>query len=824
MTVSEELLHRIYDRLMESAVAEDVADAVLAACDGEAALRAWGGGTPPVVPHANAPEPAGTAYSGVFLTSLTVSGFRGIGRASTLRFCPGPGLHVVTGPNGCGKSSFVEGLEVLFTGRSRRLEERPVEWKKGWRNLHQSEPCEIKAVLHREGATHATELSRRWEQAQERYGEASTFVQDYGQAKIDFAATGWDVAVRFYQPMLCAVDFEDVVGKPSELYERLAGVLGLDEYRKVKELLGEVKKDLEATALQPEEALPSLLESLRASDHPNSARCLTALDTGRKPRDPAVVEEILASLAPADPIIDTLDALVKLDWPPLEKAETMAAELRASVKTVKDLQTSISQKALLVMRLLQNALELYEQEENQACPVCKSGQLDAQWHADAMARLEQLTCLSRDLSAAKEKLRRQTAEARSLIRPVPSCLQQKTDKVDTAQACAAWESWANAPLEDSPEGARNLADHFEEGVLNLEDAVRPVVNAAWDCLSELNAAWVSLAPQITSFCEYERAASKAASRCKLLRQAAKWFDDEIERVRSERFAPLAEKAQNTWEKLRYRSSVSLRELALGGRGTRRRVEVSLQVDGVKAGLGVLSQGEINAFALSMFLPRATRPESPFRFLVIDDPVQSMDSAKVDGLAQVLRDYARSHQVIVFTHDDRLSDALRRLGIRARIMRLDRNEGSVVTPHEVISPALTALKNARAIINDKSLGKDLQDRIIPGFYRMALEATFLDLAWGKLLKEGLTHTEIEAKLEQAKTLYVRAALAFFADRSAGNKVSDWITKKYGQAAADILAACNKGVHGSLNDAKNLIGIVESFIGELQTELQTERHSR
>jgi hypothetical protein len=37
-------------------------------------------------------------------------------------------------------------------------------------------------------------------------------------------------------------------------------------------------------------------------------------------------------------------------------------------------------------------------------------------------------------------------------------------------------------------------------------------------------------------------------------------------------------------------------------------------------------------ALALLLPpRARLPASPFRFLVIDDPVQAMDPAKVDGL-------------------------------------------------------------------------------------------------------------------------------------------------------------------------------------------------
>ena len=49
-----------------------------------------------------------------------------------------------------------------------------------------------------------------------------------------------------------------------------------------------------------------------------------------------------------------------------------------------------------------------------------------------------------------------------------------------------------------------------------------------------------------------------------------------------------------------------------------------------AALGVMSQGELHSLALSLFIPRATLPESPFRLIVIDDPVQSMDPARVDG--------------------------------------------------------------------------------------------------------------------------------------------------------------------------------------------------
>ena len=66
------------------------------------------------------------------------------------------------------------------------------------------------------------------------------------------------------------------------------------------------------------------------------------------------------------------------------------------------------------------------------------------------------------------------------------------------------------------------------------------------------------------------------------------------------------------------------------------VALKVTVDGKDAeALGVMSQGELHSLALSLFLPRATLPDSPFRFICVDDPVQSMDPARVEGLARVL---------------------------------------------------------------------------------------------------------------------------------------------------------------------------------------------
>ena len=69
--------------------------------------------------------PSAASAPPVWLRSVTVEGFRGIGASATLELEPSPGLTVVVGRNGSGKSSFAEGLELLMTGASEALGEAP---------------------------------------------------------------------------------------------------------------------------------------------------------------------------------------------------------------------------------------------------------------------------------------------------------------------------------------------------------------------------------------------------------------------------------------------------------------------------------------------------------------------------------------------------------------------------------------------------------------------------------------------------------------------------------------------------------------------------
>ena len=96
------------------------------------------------------------------------------------------------------------------------------------------------------------------------------------------------------------------------------------------------------------------------------------------------------------------------------------------------------------------------------------------------------------------------------------------------------------------------------------------------------------------------------------------------------------KRKSIWAALRQESNVDLGAIRLEGQKTSRKVVLRADVDGSETeAFGVMSQGELQALALAIFIPRATSDQSPFRFLVLDDPIQAMDPSKIDGFLEVL---------------------------------------------------------------------------------------------------------------------------------------------------------------------------------------------
>ena len=278
------------------------------------------------------------------------------------------------------------------------------------------------------------------------------------------------------------------------------------------------------------------------------------------------------------------------------------------------------------------------------------------------------------------------ARARGLLAGAPKSLEQASvDGIDASAALAAWESVEHRRRLPHP-GAAGQND-VESHILDLVEAVSAFQKQASEVLERREDEWRPIAVPLTAWLQDARESVNLSEKVKTLKGAEAWLKEAFDEVRSARFEPIASVAIATWNQLRMQSNVELRRVILAGSKTQRRVELDVTVDDVEgAALGVMSQGELHSLALSLFFPRATLPESPFRFLVIDDPVQSMDPARVDGLARVLEEQATTRQIVVFTHDDRLAEWIGQLSIEATILEVTRRPGSVVEVREAIDPS------------------------------------------------------------------------------------------------------------------------------------------
>jgi ABC-type lipoprotein export system ATPase subunit len=289
-----------------------------------------------------------------------------------------------------------------------------------------------------------------------------------------------------------------------------------------------------------------------------------------------------------------------------------------------------------------------------------------------------------------------------------------------------------------------------------------------------------------------------------LKSADEWLKEASEEIRNERFAPIGSQACDIWRELRLQSNVDLRAVTLESSGNRRRVRMEVTVDGIEgAALGVMSQGELNSLALSLFLPRASLPDTPFRFIVIDDPVQSMDPSRVEGLARVLNDVAKTRQVIVFTHDDRLSDAVRHLQLPAHVVKVTRRTKSRVETSPAFGPIESSLEDAKALALTDTLPADVARRVIPGFCRNAVEAACVDTIRRRRRAKGIPIEDVDRELEAAQKLYPLAALALFDDVRRTNDVLARLNQ-LGTWAGDVFTACNAGAHeGYPGDVRALV---------------------
>lgn len=298
--------------------------------------------------------PGGSGHAPrAYLRSVTVGGFRGVGRTARLPLKPGPGLTVITGRNGCGKSSFAEGIEIALTGDNARWRGRTDIWRKSWRNLHDGEQPQVAVEFMVEGDTEPTTVLRTWHGDDVADSEAE--LERPGTDPAPLGSLGWDADLSTYRPFLSYSELGQMIsGRPSEMYDAVASILGLEQLADAAQRLRDLARDLDAPAKRAAAELPELLERLRATDDPRADSAEAAL-AGRV-KNLALITDLTSGTRTADgDELAELRRRVELTGPDVTAVAESVARLREALASAEDVKDTSAEDARLRADLLERA-------------------------------------------------------------------------------------------------------------------------------------------------------------------------------------------------------------------------------------------------------------------------------------------------------------------------------------------------------------------------------------------------------------------------------------------------------------------------------------
>jgi ABC-type hemin transport system ATPase subunit len=726
---------------------------------------------------------------GAFLRCIEVSGFRGVGPTVRVPLHPGPGLVVIAGRNGSGKSTIAEALEIALTGDSYRWLNRTAVWSDSWRNLHGDTAAAIRVEIAEEGSG-LTTIGLDWAAGAD-LQDVKSWVQRTGQKREPgFESLGWAEPIEMFRPLLSYDELGGVLdGKPSELYDKLFVLLGLERITDARNRLNGELSQLSAPLKAARSMTAELKVVLLGSKDPRATVARTLI-TKRTPDVPLVQALVTGSHATESGPVTALRSLATIAAPEVGRAQEVAAQLRDAIGTMAAHAGATADVAARHATLLTEALALHDEHGEQPCPVCGVGQLDDSWAERSRVFLDAERSELDELRAARAALVHARQAARDLIQNVDVLPAADEPELTTLAAAAqARVAWLAAPDDDL-----GLADHLTAALPALADGYRAVREQAHQVLAEREDLWGPLALKLGDWVTQQQAAVANGPKVAEVTLALNWLKQNAAELRNQRLAPLAERARHIWATLRQESNVGLGAIRLEGEATRRHVQLDAYIDGVKAGaFGVMSQGELHALALALFLPRATAPESPFRFVVLDDPIQAMDPSKVEGFVTVMQELAEDRQVIVLSHDDRLPAAIRRTAAQAQIFEITRGSGSVLTVTDAKFPSMRYLDDAYAFSMDAEVPSDAKNRVVPGLCRLALETAAYEVFTARAYSAGVERIGIEDQWAAAPKLKQRLALALHLDREA--PITAWLQGS--SRRSDAMRICNQGVHTGVN---------------------------
>lgn len=712
-----------------------------------------------VTQHAGGASGADTR---LFLSSITVQGFRGIGPALTIEFDCRPGLTVIQGANGSGKSSIAEGLELLLTNGLKRWDVKSrKDWREGWRNLHHSGDALVEARFIETDSVGTIVRRRMWPSDATSIDQGKTEFEQPGN--VGFASLAWNEAFQTWKPFMSPAEVQNLIDQPADAYDVMRSTLGLDPLSEAQKRLADSRKPLQDQSKRLGQDKSEIVKRLQASDDDRAIFCLNALQSS--PEDLDALRRVVSGQRADEPdSIAVLRSLSALPVPDAGEVADRLAELATARLANAELVGTDLERERTTLELLERALAFHADHGDRDCPVCGGAQLDSAWKTNtetAVADLRERTRAVEDArNAFADAVRTalalgQFADAISMA-TVPTGIDGR--RFETARS-----AWLDRPSQADGEAS---AAHLEMTIGELLEAAGDIQSAASQRLETVDANWLPTAQNLRAWLTDAEKSLDDKPKIKALRAAEQWLKGFANDLLVDRFEPIGADVKETFRQLKGLSNIDLLLPELSGSGNRRELDLPALIAGAdqpKTARALMSQGELTALGLSLFLPRLKQPACPIGFGVVDDPLQSMDRSKIDGFARVLAVASESRQLIVFTHDARLAEAVQRLRIGATVIEMRRARDSEVLAERIADATTRYLKDARSLLESGNLPSEARWRTAPNMLRSAIEAAAAATVMRTRVAQGMPHAEVERLFAEAITTRDKLAQAFGVDK-------------------------------------------------------------
>jgi hypothetical protein len=596
-----------------------------------------------------------------------------------------------------------------------------------------------------------------------------------------------------HSPFLAHTAVASLLSKPSTMYNAFTGVLDFGDLVAVQTRITEARKRFEKVATDFASSTTDLRSQLHAIEDPRAIAATAALAS--EPQDLQALEALATGTEQPGTELDSLRRLAALPVPNTSAARDAIRQLAAAHEALSGESPTNAAALDRIADLLERAVVFRSHDSaDGVCPVCQTPSvLDAEWESSASTRIADLRAQTGRLGAARNAVESATRSlADALIQLAPQIPTEEPKGVDLGPLRAAITKVDT--LRQQPSDLNRLQNDLPLVCDELVEAHKQVVEAAIKELAESDNAWRTVAAPLAAWCTTAKESIHSKARVSDLKKAETWTKVVLDEVRNDRFRPIADEAQRLWQMMRTESNVDLKTITLGRK--LQGLELGAGADGVDAeALAVMSQGELNTLVLSLFLPRATLDSSPFRFVMVDDPVQAMDPSKVEGLAQVLHDLGKTRQVVVFTHDERLPAAIEALSLAATVMRVVRGSNSVVSVVDISNPSDRFVNDAGAVCADDNIPAAIKHAVSTALCRDGVEAA-ASRAYRRIsARKRRAIADVEATIATSEGPYAKLALALFDDASRTSEVLARLAKDRSKFGHDAPAAVKalKEVH-------------------------------